>query len=279
MHGGEAEARCAAAVARLEHALGIFLSDPAPVIAHDHAQAAEAHVGAHHDTQRLIGLAVLDRVLDERLHEKRRHHHLVGRGADAAVDHEVVAEARLLELEVRLDVPHLIGERDELRRLAQRGAAVLRKRRDQMPRLVRLRADKRRDRVERVEQEVRLDLRLQRGELGGGAGARVHFDLTRGERIRDEAAQRLHDRALLVGDLERALRERDDRADRAATHDQRTHDGRAQRARRGAAMAPAGRQARDALLIHCLHRSGRCCCPRAVMVCREANVREHLAAI
>ena len=126
---------------------------------------------------------MLDRVFDERLHEKRRHHHLVGRGADAAVDDEVVAEARLLELEVRLDVPHLVGERDELRGLAQRGAAVLGERRDQMPRLVRLRADKRRDRVERVEEEVRLDLRLQGGELGRRAGAGVHLDLTRSEGI------------------------------------------------------------------------------------------------
>ena len=44
-------------------------------------------------------------------------------------------------------------------------------------------------------------------------------------------------------------------------------------------MAPASGQACDALLVHCLHRTGRCSRPRTVMVCRETHMCEHLAAI
>ena len=62
----------------------------------------------------------------------------------------------------------LVGERDELARLHEPAPQVIGEREHQPARALRLGADERRDRVQRVEDEVRLHLRLQggRGRLG-----------------------------------------------------------------------------------------------------------------
>ncbi len=67
--------------AGLEHALDRVARDAPTVVTHRHAQAAAAEPGAHDQVERTIGLAVLDRVLDERLDEERRQAH-----AEYAVD-------------------------------------------------------------------------------------------------------------------------------------------------------------------------------------------------
>jgi len=60
---------------------------------------------------------------------------------------------------------------------ARTPAAIEKRLKEQLARLLRLRPAERRDRVERVEQEVRLDLRLQPRELGVGRGARSQVEL------------------------------------------------------------------------------------------------------
>src|SRR6185312_857961 len=58
--------------AGLEHALDRVTSDAAPVVTHRHPEAAAPQPRANKEVERPVGLAVLDRVLDEWLDEERR---------------------------------------------------------------------------------------------------------------------------------------------------------------------------------------------------------------
>ena len=153
--------------AGLEHALDRVARDAAAVVAHRHAQPAAPQPRTDEQVERAVGLAVLDRVLDERLHEQRRQAHAerVGRCVDGHA--KLRPEPRLLELEVALHVPQLVFERDELARAREPAAQMIGEREHEPPRALRLGADERRDRVQRVEDEVRLHLRLQRGRRRG----------------------------------------------------------------------------------------------------------------
>ena len=261
-------------------AVGDLAGDAAAVVAHGHAQPPEAHLGAHDDAQRAVALAVLDRVLDERLHEERRHRHRARGRRHAQLDLERVAEARPLERQVRLDVDELLRQVDERRRAAQRPAAVLGERQHEVARLLGLRAAEGRDRVQRVEQEVRLDLRLQRGQLGVRRGARGEIELADRDLGRHQLAEVGRDRAIAIRDRERALGEQHERADRLAAHEDRRDDGRLERAvATVAAVAPADRQARDATLGHRGDGAGRRGTVGAVVVGAEPDVREHAAPV
>ena len=113
--------------------------------------------------QRSIGLAVLDRVLDERLHEQRRQpdRERGGIGVD-----------RHVELRVRTGPAPARGScgrgRSSSSRVtnspgrASRAAQMVGEREHELPRAFGIGADERRDRVQRVEDEMRLHLRLQR---------------------------------------------------------------------------------------------------------------------
>ena len=120
---------------------------------------------------------MLDRVLDERLDEKRRqaNRERLRRGVDLHL--ELRAKARLLEGQVALDVLELLGERDELAGTGERPAAVVRKGEDQLAGPVRVGADEAGDRVQAVEEEMRLDLGLQGLQLRGCGGARGDGEL------------------------------------------------------------------------------------------------------
>jgi hypothetical protein len=77
VHVGEAEARAVAgAHAGLEHPVERFSGDAATVVADGHAQPASPDPRPHDQPQRTVGLAVLDRVLDQGLDEKRRQAHV-----------------------------------------------------------------------------------------------------------------------------------------------------------------------------------------------------------
>ena len=80
---------------------------------------------------------------------------------------EAVLEARLLDREVALQELQLLAQRDvRPPRVLQRDPQEVRELQDHALGRVRLRLQERRDRVQRVEQEVRLELHLQRAELG-----------------------------------------------------------------------------------------------------------------
>ena len=169
-------------------------------------QPPPANARAHDEVQRPLRLPVLDRVLDDRLHEERRQADLPGLGGCVDRDLELRAEARLLQREVALDVAEFLGERDELLRARQRPAHVVGERDDQPPRAFGVGADEACDRVQAVEDEVRLHLRLHRRHLRPGelcelqlggelvAQLRQELDVRLAQRravgrVRDERAQ------------------------------------------------------------------------------------------
>ena len=110
--------------------------------------------------------AVLDRVLDERLEQHRRHLRM-GQAA-VGVDGELQppAEPRLLDVEIGAREGKLLIERRPLlvgspQRVAEHFGELL----DRRVGSRRIGVNERRNRVERVEQEMRIDLRAQRLEL------------------------------------------------------------------------------------------------------------------
>ena len=259
--------------ARLEHALDRVARDAAPVVAHGHAQPPAPHACAYEEVQRPVGLAVLDRVLDERLDEERRQPdgERVGSGVDG--HGELRPEARLFEVEVAAHVPQLLLERDELAGAREAAAEVVREREHEVARALGLRADEGGDRVERVEDEVRLHLRLQRGRRGG----RQLGQLELRRELRAESLEQL-DRALVE---RRAVgREGDDGAGRAVAQEE-GHDGRrAERARgvRALGAQPERRQQRPARGERLVHRPDRAV-TRGVVVGTGADERQHLVGV
>ena len=225
--------------ARLEHALERLARDAAAVVAHGQAQRPAPHARAHDQVQRPLGLAVLHRVLDERLHEVRRQAHgpRVGRHVERHL--ELRPEARLLQVEVALHVPQLVVERDELVRPRELRAHVVRERQHQPARAIRVGPHERGDRVQRVEDEVRLHLREQRGR---GRGRELRELQLRRELV----AQHLEQLDRRLVERRAARRVGDDRARRPVRHPQRHDRRRAQRARLVTGTRSGGRAARAA---------------------------------
>ena len=123
---------------------------------------------------------------------------------------------------------------------------------------------------------MRLDLRLQRGELGVRRGARGEVELADRDLGRHQLPEVGRDRAIAIRDREGALGEEHERADRLAPHEDRRDDGRLERAvATVAAVAPADRKARDASLGHGGGRAGRRGTVGSVVVGAETHVREH----
>ena len=106
--------------------------------------------------------AVLDRVLDERLQQHARDHDVEGVGVDRFLDLQLGAEAHRLDVQVLVDRLELLPQRHEVLLAAQQAAEQPRELHDQHPRRLRLRPDQRRDRGQRVEEEVRVDLAGER---------------------------------------------------------------------------------------------------------------------
>ena len=167
----------------------------------------------------------------------------------------------------------LLLERDELARLHEPAAQVIGEREHEPSRPLGLGADERRDRVQRVEDEVRLHLRLQRGRRRGRQLGQLQLR-------RELLAERLErlDRGLV--ERRAAGRERDDGAGRAVVQPQR-HDGR--RAERAGGMAaldaqPERREQRPVLRQRLVHRADRLIARRMVVGAR-ADEGEHLVRV
>ena len=114
----------------------------------------------------LLRDAVLDRVLDERLQQQVRHQRVERVGLDVEADDEAIGEARLLDLEVLCEEVELGLERDFLlAELLERQAQQVAQPHQRPVGGLDVAVHQRRDRVQRVEQEVRVQLLLQRLEL------------------------------------------------------------------------------------------------------------------
>ena len=111
--------------------------------------------------------AVLDRVLDERLQDHARHDHVDGVGRNLLAHAQLRPEAHDLDVEVLVDRLELLPQRDEMLLAAQQTAQEAGQLVDQRSRRLWLRANQRRDRRERVEEEMRIDLALERLDLRG----------------------------------------------------------------------------------------------------------------
>ena len=113
------------------------------------------------------GDPVLDRILDQRLEDERRHPGGAEVGGHVDPDVEALGEARFLDVEIELLELDLLGEGDVLARIerearAEEGGEVDDHR---LRFLVAPRHDQRGERVQGVEQEVRVDLVAKRPEL------------------------------------------------------------------------------------------------------------------
>ena len=106
--------------------------------------------------------AMLDRVLDQRLQQHAGDDDGQRLFGDLLDDAQFFAEADDLDVEVVVGEGELVGERDERLAVLQQHAQDVGQLDDHLARQFRLRTHERGDGVERVEEEVRIDLALQR---------------------------------------------------------------------------------------------------------------------
>ena len=112
---------------------------------------------------------VLERVLHQRLQQERRHRRVVQPGRDVPAHLEPVAEAGLLDLQIEPQESQLLLQRRLLPvAVEQRHPQEIGELHDHPSRRGGIVADQHGDRVEGVEEKVRLELRLQGAELGLG---------------------------------------------------------------------------------------------------------------
>ena len=107
--------------------------------------------------------AMADGVLHQRLQDQMGHACIQRLWRDVHHDRQPVLQARLLDLEVGLEKGELLAQRHLLRLLVlEGGAQEVAEAGDHSPGGLRFGGDERRDRVQRVEEEVRLQLHLER---------------------------------------------------------------------------------------------------------------------
>ena len=148
--------------------------------------------------------AVDDAVLDQRLQRQRRDLVAERRRVDLPVDLQARAEAQRLEREVVANERELVLERDPVGRRARRVEHVTHHPREAEQRLLggrRVLARQDQQRIERVEEKVRIELAADVGELGAN---QRRFGARRGDRDALRAAR--VERAGEAGD-EREVRE------------------------------------------------------------------------
>ena len=198
------EGQAAADGVQPERALADGIGHPRPVVVHlADERAVGLAVGAHHHASIAIAAAkgaVLDRVLDQRLQDERRdggamlkeepgQEHRLGLGRHVPRQREGAAVASLEDLAVALQPRHLLVQGLHLARLLDSVAEQIAQAREQPPRLAGLLGHQPGDGVERVEQEVRLEVGAQTRELGLAAQARglegAHASCLHRERVRE----------------------------------------------------------------------------------------------
>src|SRR5262245_56645035 len=138
------------------------LRHPEPVVADRERQqlAVDAGVDRHRADPELARPTVLYGVLHQRLQDQVRDQLAEAQRVDASLDAQALVESRALDVEVRGRDPELLLERDELLLGAVQDVAEdVSEALDARLRLVGIDVDELRDRVQAVEEEVRVDLR------------------------------------------------------------------------------------------------------------------------
>src|SRR6266853_1494036 len=169
VNGSKALVDVAEADAAAERAIEPFLSHPEAVVYDFDNRVAVAQLARDRDASSadLRGEAVLDRVFDQRLEDEARDDD-VECGRMNLSDHlQLWPEPDHFDVQVLVDRLELFAQGDEVIGAAQQPPQQARELGDQYAGGFRLRADERRDRRERVEQEMRVDLVGERFELGG----------------------------------------------------------------------------------------------------------------
>jgi hypothetical protein len=154
---------------------------------------------AYPRARRALEAPVPHRILHEQQQHQGWHAHGSDIGRDCHLDVEAVAEARVKEGEIRVEQLEFVGER-MLGAIAgpQRGVQQRRELAKEGVGAHRIVVNARRDRVQRVGEEVRLQLRSQRLQLAGDERLRERrrAPLARSARPRgvDERQRREHRR-------------------------------------------------------------------------------------
>ena len=126
----------------------------------------------------LRGQAVLDGILHQRLQQHAGHHDVERSGIQFLPHPQLVApEANHFDIEIVVDELHFLAQRDKGVTAVQQAAQDVRQFDDHDARGVRIEAHQRRHRVQGVEQEVRIDLVLQRFHAGVQQHALLLFQL------------------------------------------------------------------------------------------------------
>ena len=177
-------------------------------------------VHRHIDHQRIgVSHTVAHGVLDNRLNHKCRHQRVLDVLGDIeGRQHAVLAKARLLKRQVALGLCNLARNRNERSRVVERGAVKRRELAQQLAGTQRVGARKRRDGVEGVEQEVRVDLCLQGAHLGAGRKLLLHLELMNGELRGQDLGKARGKRVLGTVDGARGLVVELERADGTVAH-------------------------------------------------------------
>ena len=157
-----------AAVDTREQRLSCCLVHAEAIVGHGDEHIVAVGVGADVDVERpIVAHGVAHRVLHHRLHDERRHQHVAAARRDVlALLDTVLAKARVLEAQVAPRLLELARERDELVGALERLAIEDRELTEQRPGLRGVCAREGGEGVDRVEEEVRVDLRLQGLDLG-----------------------------------------------------------------------------------------------------------------
>src|SRR5260370_28840835 len=106
---------------------------------------------------------MLDAVFDQRLQQHAGHHRLERRRIEILDDLELVPSKTYdFNVQIIVDELHFLTQRDERIRTMQQTAKNGSELQDHLPRRVGIEAHQRRNGIQRIEQEVRVDLILQR---------------------------------------------------------------------------------------------------------------------
>ena len=169
-------------------ALAFHRLHTAPVIAHGQherilGQAVLPPCLHGHMDGSIRRLAIFDGVLDDGLQNQARHDAVERFFWNLFFIHETPAEARFLDFEEAMRIREVFSERDEALLPVDAVAQQPRERHDHLRRLVGLELDHVFDVLERVEEEVRLELALEAADVRDGRRARRLFLHGTGTRI------------------------------------------------------------------------------------------------
>src|SRR5262249_49152200 len=109
--------------------------------------------------------AMIDRILDQRLEQETRNEERPRLVRDLPAEAQGFAVARLEDLRIPMEPCQLLVDRLHLRWVAERVAEQIAQAAEQTPRLLGMFGHEARNRVQRIHEEMWLELRPQHGQL------------------------------------------------------------------------------------------------------------------